>query len=71
LEEIHVEVTQSQEITFRVDYVNAIMFAKISRENCPVCPVLVAALAHGNSSGIVNFAETFIAFIYRLNVYFR
>jgi len=35
LDEVHVEVTQSQEITFRVEYVDAIMFAKISGEQLP------------------------------------
>ena len=29
-EEVYIEVTQSREITFRVKYVNAIMFAKMS-----------------------------------------
>jgi len=32
-----VEITQSREVTFRVEYVNAIVFAKLLGGNCPVC----------------------------------
>ena len=69
------EATQSRKITFRVLHVNAIMFAKISRSNCPVCPFLVAALVskvsglvfHSKATGLETlniakkwFSETFI-----------
>ena len=39
LENLNVEVTQSRVITFRVKYVNAIMFAKILGRQLPGLPV--------------------------------
>jgi len=49
-------------MTFRVQYVNAIMFAKISvRDNCPGWPFLVAALMLAPNVCCVNWSVSCLA----------